>query len=125
KGIAGFFGQQLANATISVELDFQDKGRVFFRGNTQVLGLPPDSDGTWSVSEAEPNVLNIRFGTDKKQLTGKVLFRDKNEFTLKLDEPPPVPAPPPAAKDAANDPKDSAKEQPAPVTNIVFRRSTG
>jgi hypothetical protein len=118
KGVAGFLGQQLANATMSVELDFQEGGRVYFRGNTDALGLPRDSDGTWSVTEVEKNVLSIKFGTDKKQLTGKLLFRDKNEFTLKLDEPPvPTPATGDQAKDATSD------QKPQAPPSIVFRRS--
>ena len=133
KGIAGFLGQKLAEATMSVELDFQEGGRVFFRGNTDLIGLPPNSDGTWSVTEAGKNELNITLGTDQKKLTGKVLFRDKNEFTLKFDQPvvgtPPPPPPPPKgdAKDEAKDAKDKAKEapkeQPKTVTSIVFKRA--
>jgi hypothetical protein len=131
KGIAGFIGQKLAEATMSIELDFQEGGRVFFRGNTDLIGLPRDSDGTWSVTEAGKNELNITFGTDQKKLTGKVLFRDKNEFTLKFDQPVSGPAPPPPkddpkdkTKDAKDQPKEAPKEQPKSVASIVFKRST-
>ena len=134
KGIAGFLGQKLAEATMSVELDFQEGGRVFFRGNTDLLGLPPNSDGTWSVTEAGKNELNITLGTDQKKLTGKVLFRDKNEFTLKFDQPvvgtPPTPPSPPKGdakdqpKDAKEQPKEAPKEAPKSVTSIVFKRAS-
>jgi hypothetical protein len=113
KGVAGFLGQRVADATMSVELDFQEGGRVFFRGNTDVLGLPRDSDGTWQVTETEPNALTIRFGTDTKQLAGKLLFRDKNEFTLKLDETTSAPS---------DQVKDGGKDQTQQVVSIVFKR---
>jgi hypothetical protein len=45
RGAAQFFGRKLAEATMSLEVDFHGGGTVFFRGNTSVLGLPPDSDG--------------------------------------------------------------------------------
>jgi hypothetical protein len=139
KGIAGFLGQKFAEATMSVELDFQEGGRVFFRGNTDLIGLPPNSDGTWSVTEAGKNEMNITFGTDKKQFTGKVLFRDKNEFTLKFDQPvtstpPPPPSPPKVepkdqSKDGEKDqpkaaPKEAPKQEPKQIESIVFKRKT-
>ena len=98
-----------------------------------LLGLPRDSDGTWSVTEAGKNELNITFGTDQKKLTGKVLFRDKNEFALKFDQPvvgtPPPASPPPKGdakdqSDTKDQPKETPKEQSKSVASIVFKRST-
>jgi hypothetical protein len=83
-GAAKFFGQKLAEAMMSVEVDFRTGGTVFFRGNTAILNLPPDSDGTWQVSSSGADLIELRFGTETRQLEGKVLFRDKDEFTLKL-----------------------------------------
>jgi hypothetical protein len=87
RGAARFLGQKLAEAMMSVQIEFRSNGIVFFRGNTDLFGLPSDSDGTWEVSSSAPDVLQIHFGVDNKQLQGKVVFRDKDEFTLKLDTP--------------------------------------
>jgi hypothetical protein len=102
---------------MSVEVDFHKGGLVFFRGNTDVLGLPPDSDGSWDVSEAGPDILQITFGTEKEQLKGKVLFRDKDEFTLKLDSA----DSPLSAEKAAKEPSKTPKPLPR---SIVFKRNT-
>jgi hypothetical protein len=112
RGAAQFFGQKLAEATMSVEIDFRSGGAVFFRGNTSVLGLPPDSDGTWEVTSSGPDSIEIRFGTEAKQLEGKVLFRNKDEFTLKLS---PVHAPAPETQG-----KEASKP---PASSIVFKRN--
>jgi hypothetical protein len=114
RGAAKFLGQKIAEATMSVELDFRSGGQVFFRGNTEVLGLPPDSDGTWEVTSASPDQLEISFGTEAKQIQGKVLFRNKDEFTLKLLAPTP--------DQAKNESKDAPKSLAAPAS-IVFRRN--
>jgi hypothetical protein len=110
RGAARFMGQKLAEATMSVEVDFRAGGIVFFRGNTDVLGLPPDSDGTWEIISAFSDKLEIRLGTSAKQLHGQILMRDKNEFTLKLD--PPAEAPP----------KEGEKPAAPPPTSLIFKR---
>jgi hypothetical protein len=86
RGFAKFVGQKLADATMSIEIDFKSGGTVFFRGNTEILGLPNGSDGTWNVSGDNLDQFDITFGTAAKRLHGTVLFRNKDEFTLKLDE---------------------------------------
>jgi hypothetical protein len=60
-------------------------------------------------------VLQIRFGVDNKQLQGKVVFRDKDEFTLKLDTPV-VASPGSQPKEGESKP---AKEGPK---SILFKR---
>src|SRR5262245_13113955 len=115
RGAARFLGQKLAEAMMSVQIEFRANGIVFFRGNTDLIGLPSDSDGTWEVSSSAPDVLQIRFGVDNKQLQGRVLFRDKDEFTLKLDTP------------AAASPGIQAKEGESKPTkegskSILFKR---
>jgi hypothetical protein len=102
---------------MSVEVDFHKGGTVFFRGNTDVLGFPPDSDGTWEVSEAGSDLIRIAFGTDRKQLQGKVLFRDKDEFTLKLDN---TDSPPSTEVQSKETPKTNKPPLPR---SIVFKRN--
>jgi hypothetical protein len=130
RGAARFFGQKFAEATMSVELDFRTNGRAFFRGNTEVLGLAPDSEGTWQISATQPDIYQIHFGTDATQLAGEVLFRDDDEFTLKLEAPKPEP---PTAEPAQEQTKGETKEQakgkeqakerkPKP-RSIVFKRN--
>jgi hypothetical protein len=116
RGAAAFIGKKIAEATMSVEVDFHKGGTVFFRGNTDVLGLPPDSDGNWEVSESGPDLLQITFGTEKEQLRGKILFRDKDEFTLKLD----APGPPPPAEAQGKEAAKASKQLPS---SMVFKRN--
>jgi len=116
KGLGQFFGQKLAEATMSVEVDFHSGGTVFFRGNTSVLSLPPDSDGTWEVASSGPDSVELRFGADSRQLQGKVLFRDNDEFTLKLKDAGAL-APP-------NETQDASKPQKSPQASLVFKRKT-
>jgi hypothetical protein len=115
RGAARFLGQKLAEAMMSVQVDFRSNGIVFFRGNTDLLGLPSDSDGTWEVSSAAPDVFQIRFGIDGKQLQGKVVFRDKDEFTLKLDTP--------VTSSPGNQPQDKdSKPAKEVLKSILFKR---
>jgi len=114
RGAAQFIGQKFAEATMSVELDFHSGGKVFFRGNTAVLGLPQDSDGTWEITSSGPEAMEILFGTEAKQIHGQVHFRNKDEFTLKLT--PSGPEKPDA------DGKATSKGPAAPLS-IVFRRN--
>src|SRR5262249_30997398 len=120
QGVAQFLGRKLAEATMAVELDLRESGTAFFRGNTAVLGLPPDSDGTWEVLSANPDLIEIRLGTSEKQLKGKAVIRDKDEFILKLEE---APQPPSAKQDEKADGQgDSAAAQKRPPASIVFKR---
>ena len=114
RGAAQFLGQKFAEATMSVELDFHTGGTMFFRGNTDVLGLPPDSDGTWEVTSSSPDAIDISFGTEARQLHGKVLFRNRDEFTLKLT--------PTGTEKPAGDGQATSKAPAAPIS-IVFRRN--
>jgi len=113
-GAAKFFGQKLAEATMSVEVDFHFGGTVFFRGNTAVLNLPPDSDGTWEVSSSGPDLIELRFGTETRQLEGKVLFRDKDEFTLKLKSG--------GALVHASQEQEASQATKQPTASLVFKR---
>jgi hypothetical protein len=115
RGAAQFLGQRLAEATMFVEVDFHKGGTVFFRGNTSVLDLPPDSDGTWGVTSSDPDQIELRFGTETRQLQGKVLFRDKDEFTLKLKV---------ARALASHAEKDESAKAPKEASNsLVFKRN--
>jgi hypothetical protein len=137
RGAMGFIGQKLVDATMSIEIEFQPSGNVFFRNNTKLLGLPADSDGTWQASGESLDEFEITFGTAAKKLHGKVLFRNKDEFTLKLDEASlasiatekPKEEPKDTSKDGAKDgAKEAAKPSPKPpeldLKSIVFKRST-
>jgi len=149
RGLAKMGAQFVANKTMAVEIDFKVGGTVFFRGNTELLDLPKDSDGTWSVKGDNLDQFDITFGTAAKQLHGKVLFRNKDEFSLKLDDasiaaitpPKPKEEPKEAPKDSEKDkpkngekdasksgPKETKKEAPkAPefdLSSIIFKRNT-
>ncbi len=113
RGAAQFLGKKLAEATMSIEIDFRSGGRVFFRGNTDVLGFPHDSDGTWEVTSSGPDFVEIRFGTEAKQLEGKVLFRNKDEFTLKLTQ----------ASASAHETKEATEPAAQLPSSIVFKRN--
>jgi hypothetical protein len=115
RGVARFLGQKVAEATMAVELDLRKGGIVFFRGETSVLGLAPDADGTWEIESADGDVIQLHFGIENKQLRGKILFREEDEFILKLDQP--VPAPPPQ-REQKQQPKPQATQQ----LSIVFKR---
>jgi hypothetical protein len=113
-GAAKFLGQKLAEATMSVEVDFHSGGTVFFRGNTAVLNLPPDSDGTWEISSSSPDLVELRFGTESRQLEGKVLFRDNDEFTLKLKNADPL--------GTEGQPSEASKAPKQLTSSLVFKR---
>jgi hypothetical protein len=115
RGVARFLGQKVAEATMAVEIDLRKGGLVFFSGETSVFGLPPDSDGTWEVEAADGDVIQFHFSTDSKQLRGKMLFREADEFILKLE--PAAAAAPPQAEQK----KQSQKQTPQPAS-IVFKR---
>jgi hypothetical protein len=132
RGFAKFAGQALANATMSIEIEFKLGGTVFFRGNTDLLNLPKDSDGTWSVAGDSLDQFDITFGTSAKKYHGKILFRNKDEFSLKLDDESiaAIAAGKPAKEAPKDPPKDGSKEAPketakppAPdLASIVFKR---
>jgi|GEM_PF-5359277 len=115
RGVARFLGQKVAEATMAVELDLRKGGLIFFSGETSVFGLPPDSDGTWEVESADGDAMQFHFSTDSKQLRGKMLFRDADEFILKLEQ---APA---AAPPQGEQKKQLKKQAPQPVS-IVFKR---
>jgi hypothetical protein len=115
RGVARFLGQKVAEATMAVELDLRKGGLVFFRGETSVFGLPPDSDGTWEVESAEGDVIQFHFSTESKQFRGKLLFRDEDEFILKLH-------PAAAASEPQAEQRKQSKKQAAQPVSIVFKR---
>lgn len=131
KGLAHFGGRMLAAATMSMELDLRESGVVFFRGNTDALGVAPDSDGKWEVVSANPDLIEIKLTVADEVIPAKVLFRDKNEFTLKFDAPAKTETPAaPAESATATDPSvplDTAAKAPdlpktKTATSIVFKR---
>ncbi len=105
QGAARFLGKALAKATMSVELDLRPSGAVFVHGNTELLGLPPDCDGTWQVISADQDRAVVEFDIDDKTIRAKLVLRDADEFMLKLEEPKAAAAAPAAAQ-------PSAPEQP-------------
>ncbi len=86
QGAARFLGNALAKATMSVEIDLRPSGAVFLRGNTELLGMPPDSDGTWTVISADEDRAVVEFEIEDKTFRGKLVLRDADEFTLKIEE---------------------------------------
>jgi hypothetical protein len=123
RGAARFLGNMVAKKTMSVELDLRDSGTAFFRGNTAAIDMPEDSDGTWEVVSANPDIMQVRFKSGDRQIDGKVVFRDAKEFTLKLE---------PAAETSlgkadaqpADSVADDAAKNPSPpqrATAIVFK----
>ena len=138
KGATRFLGNVIARATLSVEIDFRDTGKVFFRGSTDMLGLPPDSDGSWRVTASSPDEADIELEVDGKQLPAAIVFRDADEFSLKpgwtieMPKPKPVELPPELARARSVDsqgrfaePK-AVVEPPAPKapTSLIFKRDS-
>ncbi|MDX1948089.1 MAG: hypothetical protein SFU86_22010 [Pirellulaceae bacterium] len=85
EGAAKFFGNAFASAALSCEVEFKATGTVFFRGNTDALGVPPDSDGKWEATSTGADTANVKLTAGDKQISGSVVFRDKDEFTLKFE----------------------------------------
>ncbi len=87
QGAARFLGKALAKATMSVEIDLRPSGTVFLRGNTDLLDLPADSEGTWTVLSADEDRAKIEFEIGDQIVQAKIIFRDADEFTLKIEPP--------------------------------------
>ena len=85
QGAARLLGNALAKATMSVEIDAAPAVPVFLRGNTELLGLPPDSDGSWTLVSGNDDVAHIELEIDNKTFPAKIVFRDADEFTLKME----------------------------------------
>lgn len=131
RGATRFLGNVIARATLSVEIDFRDTGKVFFRGSTDMLGLPPDSDGTWRVVASSPDEADIEMEVDGKQLPAAIVFRDADEISLKpgwtieTPKPKPVELPPAvAAAQKARGQEPTTIEPPVPKapTSLLFKR---
>ncbi len=103
QGAARFLGNALAKATMSVEIDLRPSGACFLRGNTEMLGMPPDSDGSWTIVSANDDVAHVEFEIEGKTFPAKIVLRDANEFTLKM-EVLAAPATAPAAATPAENP---------------------
>ncbi len=108
QGAARFLGKALAKATMSVEIDLRSSGAVFLRGNTELLGLPAESDGEWTVVSANEDVAHVQFDIDDKTFGAKIVFRDPNEFTLKMES-----ADAPAADQSVDAPAATPAQKPA------------
>jgi len=118
RGAAQFLGGLLAANTMSVDLDLRDSGAAFVQGNAEVLGLPPDSVGTWKVLSEGPDVIQIQVEVDQKQLQAQIFLRDADEFTLKSEI---LPDP----SDAKSDPSTGAttKAEPNPPSSALTSSS--
>lgn len=80
--------QGLANSFLSVRIRFKSDGTAYYSGNTDALGLPPESDGPWYVLKREKDALIVRLGTTGHPLQARIVFRDRNKFTLiRVDAP--------------------------------------
>jgi hypothetical protein len=137
RGATRFLGNVIARATLSVEVDFRDTGKVFFRGSTDMLGLPPDSDGEWRVVASSPDEADIEMSVDGKTLPAAIVFRDADEisfkpgWTIEMPKPKPVELPPElaAAKNARQGRFEEPKavvEPPAqkPPSSLIFKRDS-
>jgi hypothetical protein len=96
QGAARFLGSALAKATMWVEIDMRPSGTVFVTGNTELVGLPPDAEGEWSVVTANDDVAHVEFEIAGRIYPAKIVLRDADEFMLKMEPP----AAPVAAKPA-------------------------
>jgi hypothetical protein len=83
--------QGLANSFLGVRIRFKGDGTAYYSGNTGMLGLPPESDGPWYVISRQQDVLRVRLGTTDHAIEAKVVFRDRNKFTLTRDDAPDTP----------------------------------
>jgi hypothetical protein len=78
--------QGLANAFLAVRIRFKSDGTAYYSGNTGALGLPPESDGPWYVIARQKDGFTIRLGTTDHPVEARVVFRDRNKFTLFLKD---------------------------------------
>ena len=124
QGAARFLGKALAKATMSVELDLRPSGAVFLRGNTELLGLPPDSDGTWEVISADQDRAVVEFDIDDKMVRAKLVLRDADEFMLKLEEPKAATAAPAAVQPSADQPPSTPGLSPPTTTTRPTKTTT-
>ncbi len=122
RGAARFLGKMVAKQTMSLELDLRDSGTAFFSGNTAAIDMPEDSDGTWEVLSATPEIIQVRFKSGNRQTDGKIVFRDDKKFTLKLEPPPEAPQEKADAEPATNPAGDVANPFSLQrATAIVFK----
>jgi hypothetical protein len=117
RGGAQFFGQLFAQATMSVTLDLRPSGTAFFSGNTQAIGMPTDSDGTWEIVSATPDIIQVRLQSGAHQLNAEVIFRDSDSFELKFDKNAATTQPTPDAASATTAPAEPQ------YTSILFKRA--
>lgn len=123
RGAARFVGGIVAKATMSVEIDLRESGTAFFRGNTEMLGLPPDSDGKWELVSADADSAEIRFDVNGQTLDAKVVFRDADEVTLKAEVNAPPPKPP-ADGTAPAQPQPADAPPKKQQVSVVLKRSS-
>jgi hypothetical protein len=83
--------QGLANAFLSVRIRFKANGTAYYSGNTGALGLPPESDGPWYVISRQDDDLTVRLGTVDHPVEARIVFRDRNKFTLVRKDAPETP----------------------------------
>jgi hypothetical protein len=83
--------QGLANNFLAVRIRFKANGTAYYSGNTGMLGLPPESDGPWYVISRQPESLTVRLGTADHPIQARIVFRDRNKFTLYRNDAPEEP----------------------------------
>jgi hypothetical protein len=83
--------QGLANTFLSVRIQFKSEGTAYYSGNTGALGLPPESDGPWYVIKQEGDVFTVRLGTSDHPLQARIVFRERDKFTLVRQDAPDTP----------------------------------
>jgi hypothetical protein len=83
--------QGLANTFLAVRIRFKADGTAYYSGNTGALGLPPESDGPWYVIQRQKDVLTVRLGTIDHPVEARIVFRDRNKFTLFRKDAPEAP----------------------------------
>jgi hypothetical protein len=79
---AGAILQHVADDLLAVIIDFKEGGTVFFSGKTDTIGMPANSDGTWSVRQREGDIMFVSLKVSGAELEARLAFRDKNTFVL-------------------------------------------
>jgi hypothetical protein len=83
--------QRLADNFLAVRIRFKTDGTAYYSGNTGALGLPPESDGPWYVIRRQKDVLTVRLGTTDHPVEARIVFRDRDKFTMYRQDAPETP----------------------------------
>jgi predicted Zn finger-like uncharacterized protein len=79
--------QKAADELLAITIQFNKGGQAFYSGNTKSIGIARESDGPYEVVQTDGDVLVVRMGPSSASFEARLLFRDRDSFTLtRLDK---------------------------------------